>query len=154
MLLGIQADDYRQRRARLLGLPEHSTDVDVHSHIIKGIPVAHLATLLRNGEIDAHACEQITPALGKKQRPTDRITAPDASPDNRLSADESDRLFRVVHAIVVAEILFGSRDKAQRWLSKPKDRFSGNSPMQMLTSTAGAWLVEELLTQLAEGFVL
>ncbi len=25
------------------------------------------------------------------------------------------------HAIVVAEILFGSRDKAQRWLSKPKE---------------------------------
>jgi len=58
-------------------------------------------------------------ALGQKQRPTDRITVPDASPDNRLSADESDRLFRVVHTIVVAEILFGSRDKAQRWLSKP-----------------------------------
>ena len=154
MFVGIHADDYRQRRARLLGLPEHASDVDVHSHIINGIPVAHLATLLRNGEIDAHACEQITPALGKKQRPTDRITAPDASPDNRLSADESDRLFRVVHTIVVAEILFGSRDKAQRWLSKPKDRLSGRSPMQMLTSTAGAWLVEELLTQLAEGFVL
>lgn len=154
MLVGIQRDDYRRRRARLLGLPEHATDVDVHSHIIKGIPVTHLAKLLRSGDIDAHACEQITPALGQKQRPTDRITAPDASPDNRLSADESDRLFRVVHAIVVAEILFGSRDKAQRWLSKPQDRFSGNSPIQMLTSTAGAWLVEELLTQLAEGFVL
>ena len=154
MLLGIQADDYRQHRARLLGLPEHATDVDVHSHIINGIPVAHLARLLSNGDIDAHACEQITPALGQKQRPIDRITAPDASSDNRLSADESDRLFRVVHAIVVAEILFGSRDKAQRWLSKPKDKLSGNSPIQMLTSTAGAWLVEELLTQLAEGLVL
>ncbi|WP_240923004.1 MULTISPECIES: antitoxin Xre/MbcA/ParS toxin-binding domain-containing protein [Pseudomonadaceae] len=140
----------------------------MHSHIINGIPVAHLATLLRNGDItvahlatllrngdiNAHACEQVTPALGQKQRPTDRVTVPDASPDNRLSADESDRLFRVVHTIVVAEILFGSRDKAQRWLSKPQDRFSGNSPIQMLISTAGAWLVEELLTQLAEGFVL
>lgn len=154
MLIGIQANDYRQRRARLLGLPEHASDVDVHSHIIKGIPVAQLEKLLRNGDIDAHACEQIMPALGQKQRPTDRITAPEASPDNRLSADESDRLFRVVHAIVVAESLFGSRDKAQRWLSKPKNRFSGHSPMQMLTSTAGAWLVEELLTQLAEGVVL
>ncbi|HCL4059862.1 TPA: DUF2384 domain-containing protein, partial [Pseudomonas aeruginosa] len=47
-----------------------------------------------------------------------------------------------------------SRDKAQRWLSKPKDRFSGNSPLQMLASTAGAQLVEELMTQLAEGLVL
>lgn len=154
MLVGIQADDYRQRMARLLGLPEHATDADVHSHIMKGIPVAQLAKLLRNGDINAHAREQITPGSAAKEHLADRMSTPDASPDDRLSADESDRLFRVAHSLVVAEILFGSRDKAQRWLSKPKDRLSGNSPLQMLTSTAGAWLVEELLTQLAEGFVL
>lgn len=153
MLVGIQADDCRRRRARLLGLPEHATDADVHAHIMKGIPVAQLAKLLSNGDIDAHAREQITPGPGQKEPPVEQMAAPDASPDDRLSADESDRLFRVVHTLVVAEILFGSRDKALRWLSKPKDRFSGNSPLQMLTSTAGAWLVEELLTQLAEGFV-
>lgn len=153
MLVGTRADDYRRRRAQLLGLPEDAADADVHTHIMKGIPVAQLAKLLRNGDIDAHACEQVTPVPELKQRLAD-MTTPGISPDDRLSADESDRLFRVVHTLVVAELLFGSRDKAQRWLSKPKDRFSGNSPLQMLTSTAGAWLVEELMTQLAEGFVL
>ncbi|HGP1231055.1 TPA: antitoxin Xre/MbcA/ParS toxin-binding domain-containing protein, partial [Pseudomonas aeruginosa] len=147
-------DDYRRRRARLLGLPENATDADVHTHIMKGIPIAQLAKLLRNGDIDTHACEQISPGLALKERLANRTTTPGVSPDDRLSADESDRLYRVVHTVVIAEFLFGSRDKAQRWLSKPKDRFSGNSPLQMLTSTAGAQLVEELMAQLAEGFVL
>ncbi|WP_459705645.1 antitoxin Xre/MbcA/ParS toxin-binding domain-containing protein [Stutzerimonas marianensis] len=125
----------------------------MHLHIMKGIPVAHLEKLLRSGDIDAHACEQITPSPGPRERPTDQVPTSGATQNDRLSADESDRLFRVAHTLVVAEILFGSRDKAQRWLSKPKDRFSGNSPLQMLPSTAGAWLVEELMSQLAEGFV-
>ncbi|EMI6953604.1 antitoxin Xre/MbcA/ParS toxin-binding domain-containing protein [Pseudomonas aeruginosa] len=154
MLVGIKLDDYRRRRARLLGLPENATDADVHTHIMKGIPIAQLAKLLRNGDIDTHACEQISPGLALKERLANRTTTPGVSPDDRLSADESDRLYRVVHTVVIAEFLFGSRDKAQRWLSKPKDRFSGNSPLQMLTSTAGAQLVEELMAQLAEGFVL
>lgn len=154
MLVRIKADDYRRRKAKLLGLPENATDADVHTHIMKGIPITQLAKLLRDGDIDTHACEQISPGLALKERLADRTTTPGVSPDDRLSADESDRLYRVVHTVVVAEFLFGSRDKAQRWLSKPKDRFSGNSPLQMLASTAGAQLVEELMTQLAEGLVL
>ncbi|NMZ77009.1 DUF2384 domain-containing protein [Pseudomonas nitroreducens] len=154
MLVGIKANDYRRRKAKLLGLPENATDADVHTHIMKGIPIAQLAKLLRNGDIAPHACEQISPGLALKERLANRTTTPSVSPDDRLSADESDRLYRVVHTVVIAEFLFGSRDKAQRWLSKPKDRFFGNSPLQMLASTAGAQLVEELMTQLAEGLVL
>ncbi|CEG54109.1 MAG: DUF2384 domain-containing protein [Gammaproteobacteria bacterium] len=154
MLVGNQADDYRRRRARLLGRPENATDADMHTHIMKGIPVAQLAKLLRHGDIDAHACEQITPGPAPKEHLADMMTIPGVSPGDRLSVDESDRLFRVVHTLVVAELLFGSHEKARRWLSKPKDRLHGSSPLQMLTSTAGARLVEELMTQLAEGFVL
>ncbi|CDF86793.1 hypothetical protein PKB_5483 [Pseudomonas knackmussii B13] len=34
MLVGILTDDYRRRRARLLGLPEDATDADVHTHTL------------------------------------------------------------------------------------------------------------------------
>ncbi|MCF5197060.1 DUF2384 domain-containing protein [Pseudomonas syringae] len=37
-------------------------------------------------------------------------------------------------------------------LTKPKERFSGKSPLSMLTSTVGTRQVEEMLFQLAEGF--
>ncbi len=38
-----------------------------------------------------------------------------------------------------------------RWLRKPKQRFLGKSPMELLGTEAGARLVEEMLYQLAYG---
>ncbi|EJM15420.1 Protein of unknown function (DUF2384), partial [Pseudomonas sp. GM21] len=39
------------------------------------------------------------------------------------------------------------------WLSKPKTRFSGHSPIAMLSTSQGTRQVEEVLIQLAEGLV-
>jgi len=52
----------------------------------------------------------------------------------------------------MANALFGNDEKAKRWLSKPKDRFSGKSPVAMLSTLQGSRQVEEMLIQLAEGF--
>ena len=68
-----------------------------------------------------------------------------------LTVDESDRLFRFVHIIAMAEVIFGDAGKAKQWLSKPKSRFSGKSPTAMLTTTHGTHRVEEMLIQVAEG---
>ncbi len=53
----------------------------------------------------------------------------------------------------MAEVLFESDEKAWRWLSKPKTRFSGKSPIAMLSTSQGTRQVEEMLIQLAEGLV-
>ena len=53
----------------------------------------------------------------------------------------------------MAQTLFGDDEKAKHWLSKSKDRFSGKSPIAMLSTTQGTRLIEELLIQTAEGFV-
>ena len=71
-----------------------------------------------------------------------------------MTVDESDRLFRSAHITAMAEAVFGEADKAKRWLSKPKERFSGLTPMQMLTTQQGTTQVEEMLLQIAEGFGL
>ncbi|MNN59486.1 hypothetical protein D3C81_1746040 [compost metagenome] len=52
----------------------------------------------------------------------------------------------------MADAVFGNDEKAKRWLSKPKDRFSGRSPMAMLSTVQGTRQVEETLIQLAEGY--
>jgi len=70
----------------------------------------------------------------------------------QLTRQQSDRLYRFAHITAMAESIFGSGEKAMQWLSKPKDRFSGKSPLSMLTTTQGASQVEETLIQLAEGF--
>ncbi|WP_082729867.1 antitoxin Xre/MbcA/ParS toxin-binding domain-containing protein [Pseudomonas sp. Os17] len=65
--------------------------------------------------------------------------------DERLTTSQSDHLFRVAHAIALAESFFGNTDKALCWLSKPKSSFSGKSPFEMLSTTVGSRQVEELL---------
>ncbi|MNR64758.1 hypothetical protein D3C85_1875100 [compost metagenome] len=53
----------------------------------------------------------------------------------------------------MAEALFGSEEKANRWLSKAKVGLSGQSPFAMLSTLPGTCRVEEMLIQAAEGFV-
>lgn len=68
-----------------------------------------------------------------------------------LSIDESDRLARVARLYELGVKVFGNPDKARRWLSKPKDRFDGRSPLAMMRTGLGGNAVEEMLYQIDEG---
>jgi uncharacterized protein (DUF2384 family) len=52
----------------------------------------------------------------------------------------------------MAEVLFGDNIKARRWLSKPKSRFAGRKPLEMLSTLPGTREVEVMLIQVAEPF--
>ncbi|MBV7547307.1 MbcA/ParS/Xre antitoxin family protein [Pseudomonas sp. PDM26] len=54
----------------------------------------------------------------------------------------------------MAEAVFGDGKKAQRWLSKPKQRVAMEQPFALLSTSEGTRLVEEMLIQVAEGLVL
>jgi putative toxin-antitoxin system antitoxin component (TIGR02293 family) len=69
-----------------------------------------------------------------------------------LTHDESDRAVRIARITSLAEEVFGSDAKAGRWMRKPKTRFEGRTPLEMLRTEAGARLVEEMLLQLDYGF--
>jgi len=68
-----------------------------------------------------------------------------------LSMDESDRLVRVARLYELGVKVFGNPDKARRWLSKPKQRFDGRSPLTMMRTSLGGLAVEEMLYQIDEG---
>jgi putative toxin-antitoxin system antitoxin component (TIGR02293 family) len=68
-----------------------------------------------------------------------------------LNLDESDRLARVARLYEMAVKVFGDRDKARRWLSKPKERFQEHSPVAMMRTELGGRQVEEMLYQIDEG---
>ena len=68
-----------------------------------------------------------------------------------LSLDESDRLARVARVYALAVGVFGNPEKARRWLSKPKLRFSEQTPLAMLRTDLGGRQVEEMLIQIDEG---
>jgi putative toxin-antitoxin system antitoxin component (TIGR02293 family) len=68
-----------------------------------------------------------------------------------LNLDESERLARVARLYELGVKVFGNPDKARRWLSKPKIRFEGRSPLSMMHSELGGRSVEEMLYQIDEG---
>ena len=68
-----------------------------------------------------------------------------------LSVEESDKALRTARVLACAEDVFSNREKALCWMRKPKKRFQGETPMQMLQTEAGARLVEQMLVQVDEG---
>jgi putative toxin-antitoxin system antitoxin component (TIGR02293 family) len=59
---------------------------------------------------------------------------------------------RVARITSQAEEVFGDEAKAARWLRKPKTRFEGRVPLELLRTDAGSRIVEEMLLQIDYGF--
>ena len=68
-----------------------------------------------------------------------------------LTADESDKLARVIRIFDHAVSVLGDKEKALHWLNEPKRRFEGRTPIQMLRTELGGRMAEELLGQIEYG---
>ncbi|MGB7399034.1 antitoxin Xre/MbcA/ParS toxin-binding domain-containing protein [Castellaniella sp.] len=132
---------YRRQLHALLGIPEDATTLQMHELVVAGFPARDVAGLYERGGVP----------MGVR----DWIVSPDAFEvrvcEGRLTVEESDRLFRAVRLIALAQGIFGEHEKALRWLSKLKERFAGEAPFAMLTTMPGMYAVEEMLLQGAEG---
>jgi putative toxin-antitoxin system antitoxin component (TIGR02293 family) len=69
----------------------------------------------------------------------------------RLTREESDRVTRVARIVAMAEETFGNREKASRWLHKPKRGFDDQTPIDLLDTEEGARIVEDRLFRIAHG---
>ena len=69
----------------------------------------------------------------------------------RLSADESERMYRVAHAFAAAWAVFDSAEKAAEWFDKPNKALAGEKPLNMLATEAGAREIERILGRLLFG---
>jgi putative toxin-antitoxin system antitoxin component (TIGR02293 family) len=111
----------------------------------EGLPFASLATVAAGFAIDRPALASIlriparTLARRKKQR--------------RLSAEESDRLFRLGRIATLAEEVLGSRGNAAAWLHAANRALGGPTPLSQLDTDLGAKQVESVLLRLAHGVV-
>ncbi len=68
-----------------------------------------------------------------------------------LSADESDKLARLVRVFDQAVGVFGDAEQARGWLHAPKKRFDARTPLEMLRTDYGGRMVEEMLGQIDAG---
>jgi putative toxin-antitoxin system antitoxin component (TIGR02293 family) len=71
--------------------------------------------------------------------------------EERLRADESDRLFRVARIAVQATEVLGSVEKASRWLHRPNLALGDQAPLKLLDTDIGARQVEEILGRIEHG---
>ncbi|MDE3106014.1 MAG: DUF2384 domain-containing protein [Acidobacteriota bacterium] len=108
-----------------------------------GVPVDTMTRFVTSSGVELKDIyEVVIPARTLKHRRVRR---------EALSADESDKLARLVRVFDQAVSVFGDAERARAWLGKPKKRFEQRTPMQMLRTDLGGRMVEEMLGQIDHG---
>jgi putative toxin-antitoxin system antitoxin component (TIGR02293 family) len=134
---------YRRLESKLGSAPLR-TDQDLARLVERRLPLSALESLASHGVSDEEIYGLIVPR---------RTLAHRKGRCESLTHEESDRAVRIARIVSLAEEIFGEDDKAGRWLRKPKVRFEGKTPLELLRTEAGGRLVEELLLQFEYGFV-
>jgi len=108
-----------------------------------GVPVATMAKFVAvSGMQVKDIYEVVIPARTLKHRKARK---------EPLTSDESDKLVRLIRVYDQAVRVIGEKEKALYWLSEPKRRFEGRTPIQMLRTDLGGRMVEEMLGQIYYG---
>lgn len=135
-------DVYRSKLNLLLGIPVTATQVQIHELIVRGFPATSVTDLCKKSAFSNIEWDRIIRPCTLQKR---------VSRGQPLTVVESDRLFRFVHILAMAWTIFGDKNKAARWLAKPKRRFNGRSPVSMVCTLPGMMMVEKMLLQIAVG---
>lgn len=133
---------FYRRIQRKLGAAELHSDQDLARLVEERLPLSSVESLTSTGLSDDEIYRYVVPRRTLVHRRSKR---------EPLTHDESDRAVRIARITSLAEEIFGDDAKAARWLRKPKSRFEGRTPMEVLRTEAGARLVEEMLLQLDYG---
>ena len=138
----VQQPDLLRRVQKLLGVHRLHTDQDLVRLVENGLATTSIEELRRSGLTDDEIYSLIVP----RRTLTHRRARHEA-----LSREESDRAVRLARLAALAEQVFGEPERAWRWLRASKRQFDGRSPLQFMSTEAGARLVEELLHRIDEG---
>ncbi len=125
-------------------LEESSASIEaLRDRIRAGLPYASLETVMRRFGLRR---EEISATLDLPLRTFSRRKR-----ERRLSADESDRLFRLARIAARAVEVLGDEDKASRWLHRPNRVLAGEPPVALLDTDLGARQVEDVLGRIEYG---
>ncbi|HEY0794847.1 MAG TPA: antitoxin Xre/MbcA/ParS toxin-binding domain-containing protein, partial [Acidisarcina sp.] len=134
---------FYQRLESKLGSVPLRTDQDVARLVETRLPLSALDSLTSHGVSDEEIYNYVLPR---------RTLAHRKSRHEPLTHEESDRAVRIARIVSLAEQVFGEDENAAHWLRKPKTRFQGRTPFELLRTEAGGRLVEEMLLQIDYGF--
>jgi putative toxin-antitoxin system antitoxin component (TIGR02293 family) len=132
---------YRVLRQRLFH------QLDVHEFLDRGLPRAAITHLYKNIAL-LHSREFFEHALGMSQRTFQRSKLTPRKPLNR---EQSGRTWKFAEIVAKAIEVFGSQEEALAWLERPALGLEQRRPIDLLSTTAGVKLVEDLLGRLEYG---
>ena len=108
-----------------------------------GLPYASLEALIDKFGL---AREEAAAALHLAQRTIAR-----RKKEQKLQADESDRLLRLARVGAQAAATLGSEEKAVQWLRRPNRALGNRAPLDLIDSDIGTRQVEEVLGRIEHG---
>lgn len=120
--------------------------LEVHEAIRAGISSEALSFVLQTmSEIPA---DKILDVIGLSRRTAQRRAS---APQTPLSQEQGGRLWKLAEILAKTTELMGDRKSAERWLNAPALALSGRVPIDLMTTQAGAEMVEQLLTRIEYG---
>jgi putative toxin-antitoxin system antitoxin component (TIGR02293 family) len=122
------------------------TRLDVHEVLERGIPssafnhlIAHVKTL------DPAAVRK---AVGLSVRTVQRRNQ---TPQKPLSPEQSGRAWKFAEVLAMATEVLGNQEAAEQWLDTPAVALDQRHPIDLLSTSIGADMVEQLLFRIDHG---
>lgn len=118
---------------------------DVRAIIHKGLPYKSLEAIVEKYHLDlARMMSVISMSPRTMARRKD---------EQRLTAQESDRLARVARILAYATEVFGTETKASTWVTRPHRILDGTAPIDLLDTDLGSQVVESMLGRIEYGVI-
>lgn len=122
------------------------TQLEAHEAIENGIRWAVVdSTCMRHPQLERSLIFQ---TIGISLRTVQRKGG---LPDSTLTVDQGARLWKFGEVLAKAQEVLGSEDEAIQWLKSPAIGLDQRKPIELLTTTAGAEMVETLLQRMEYG---
>src|SRR5215472_1188893 len=131
-----------QQIGQWLGVPVPKTEQQMLEIVEHQLPTSAINRIVALGITRAEIDGLVIPLRTLQHRRSRR---------EKLTVEESDRVFRVARLLSQAESVYESRERALDWLRRPHPRLRNRAPLAMSKTDTGSRIVEELLVQIDEG---
>ena len=123
---------------------QKASGYDVIDSIRSGLPKAGVESFLEKTSVGR---EQVSQVLHISTRQLNRY-----KPEQRLSPGQSNFLFELTRIYTRALDILGDKATAEHWLNRQQLALGNHTPLELLDTTEGVRLVDDLLTQIEFGF--
>lgn len=118
---------------------------DVRAIIHKGLPYKSLEAIVEKYHLDLARMMSLISVSPR--------TMARRKEEQRLTAQESDRLARVARILAYTTEVFGTETKASTWLTRPNQILDGTAPLDLLDTDLGTQVIESMLGRIEHGVI-